>query len=111
MSVPAPAGLAAAFFLARAGHRAVVYEAMPKPGGMLRYGIPQYRLDKDLLDAEVEQISRLGVEFIYNTKIGEHLSLEYLHQKYDAVFLGIGSWQSQGACAVKATIWRESWAG
>ncbi|TWH48168.1 FAD-dependent oxidoreductase [Sporomusa sp. KB1] len=91
-----PAGLTAAYFLARDGHKVVIYEAMPHPGGMLRYGIPQYRLDKALLDAEVALMTKMGIEIIYNTKIGDDVSLDYLHDNYDAVFLGIGSWQSQG---------------
>lgn len=91
-----PAGLTTAFFLARDGHKAVIYEAMPQPGGMLRYGIPQYRLDKAVLDEEVALMEKMGIEIIYNTKIGEDVSLSYLRDNYDAVFLGIGSWQSQG---------------
>lgn len=91
-----PAGLTAAYFLARNGHKAVIYEAMPHPGGMLRFGIPQYRLDKAMLDAEVALIENMGVDFVYNTKIGDDITLEHLRDSYDAVFLGIGSWQSQG---------------
>jgi len=91
-----PAGITAAYFLARDGHKVVIYEAMPHPGGMLRYGIPQYRLDKALLDAEIALIEKMGVDFIYNTKIGDDISLDHLRTSYDAVFLGIGSWQSQG---------------
>lgn len=91
-----PAGLTAAYFLARAGHKVVIYEAMPHPGGMLRYGIPQYRLDKALLDAEVALMEKMGIEIIYNTKIGDDVSLAHLRDSNDAVFLGIGSWQSQG---------------
>jgi formate dehydrogenase major subunit len=91
-----PAGLTAAYFLTRDGHKAVVYEAMPNPGGMLRFGIPQYRLDKAMIDAEVALIEKMGVDFVYNTKIGDDITLAHLRDSYDAVFLGIGSWQSQG---------------
>lgn len=91
-----PAGLTAAYFLARAGHRVVVYEAMPQAGGMLRYGIPEYRLPREVLDRELELIAAMGVRFVYNTRIGEEVSLDCLRSHYDAVFLGIGAWRSSG---------------
>lgn len=91
-----PAGLTVAYFLAQKGHKVTIYEAMPHPGGMLRYGIPQYRLDKAMIDAEVALMEKMGIDFVYNTKIGDNISLAYLRDSYDAVFLGIGSWQSQG---------------
>lgn len=89
-----PAGLTAAYFLAREGHEVTIFEAMPKPGGMLRYGIPQYRLPKEILDEEIELITRLGIRIITNTKIGRDISLDYLKKNYEAVFIGIGAWQS-----------------
>lgn len=89
-----PAGLSAAYFLAREGHKVVVYEAMEKPGGMLRYGIPQYRLPKEVLDREIELIKKMGVDFVTNCRVGRDVSLEYLRGKYDAVFLAIGAWKS-----------------
>lgn len=89
-----PAGLTCAYFLARQGHKVTIFEAMPSPGGMLRYGIPQYRLPKDMLDEEINLILKMGVEIKYNTKIGKDLSLAYLKDQYDAVFLGVGAWQS-----------------
>ncbi|HHY39946.1 MAG TPA: FAD-dependent oxidoreductase [Syntrophaceticus sp.] len=89
-----PAGLTAAYFLARAGIRVTVYDAMPEGGGMLRYGIPEYRLPKTVLDQEIELIEKMGVEFIYNSRIGVDISLDYLREGYDAVFLGIGAWES-----------------
>ncbi|MDR9757814.1 MAG: FAD-dependent oxidoreductase [Thermoanaerobacterales bacterium] len=89
-----PAGLTAAYFLARAGIRVTVYDAMPSAGGMLRYGIPEYRLPKTILDQEIELIEKMGVEFIYNTRVGVDISLDYLKDSYDAVFLGIGAWES-----------------
>lgn len=89
-----PAGLTAAYFLAREGHQVKVYEAMPQAGGMLRYGIPEYRLPKDLLDQEIELIRKLGVEFAFNQRIGKDIELDYLVNKYDAVFIGIGAWVS-----------------
>ncbi|MDD2494115.1 MAG: FAD-dependent oxidoreductase, partial [Tissierellia bacterium] len=89
-----PAGLFAAYFLAREGHDVEVFEAMPKPGGMMRYGIPEYRLAKNVIDAEVAVIEAMGVKINYNVKIGEDMTLEFLQNKYDAVFLGIGAWKS-----------------
>lgn len=89
-----PAGVSAAFFLTKEGHEVTIYEAMPQAGGMLRYGIPQYRLPKDLLEAEIDLLRAMGVEIIYNTKVGRDITLEYLRKEYDAVFLGVGAWQS-----------------
>jgi formate dehydrogenase major subunit len=86
-----PAGLACAYYLAIEGHKPIVFEAMPKPGGMLRYGIPAYRLPKDLLDDEVNEVVRLGAEINYNKSLGKDFTLEELQKDYDAVFLGIGA--------------------
>ena len=89
-----PAGLTAAYFLAREGHEVTVYDAMPQSGGMLRYGIPQYRLPKEILDREIELVAELGVKFVNSTRVGSDVSLEYLRENNDVVFLGIGAWQS-----------------
>lgn len=89
-----PAGMTAAYFLAQAGHKVKVYDAMPAGGGMLRYGIPEYRLPKAILDKEIELIEQMGVKFKYNTRIGTDISLDYLMQRNDAVFVGIGAWLS-----------------
>ncbi len=89
-----PAGLSAAYFLLRDGHTVEIFEAMEKPGGMLRYGIPEYRLPKNVVDAEVAVIEAMGAKMNYGVKIGEDMSLDYLQNKYDAVFLGIGAWKS-----------------
>ena len=89
-----PAGLTCAFFLRRLGHAVTIYEAMPKLGGMLRYGIPEYRLPKKVLDWEIEGILNLGIEVHTNLKFGRDFDLASLTAKgYDAVFLGIGAWQ------------------
>lgn len=89
-----PAGLSVAYFLLRDGHDVEIFEAKKKPGGMLRYGIPEYRLPKNIVDAEVAVIEKMGVKINYGVKIGEDISLKYLQDKYDVVFLGIGAWKS-----------------
>ncbi len=90
-----PAGLSAAWFLARRGHRAVVYEAMPKAGGMLRYGIPTYRLPDEVIDRETEYIGRTGVEIRCGVRVGKDVSLGDLRKRHDAVFLAAGAWGSK----------------
>lgn len=89
-----PGGLTAAYFLALKGHSVEIIEAMPHAGGMLRYGIPQYRLPKEILDKEIENIARLGVTFRYNTKVGKDITFETLKDNSDAVYVAIGAWKS-----------------
>ena len=88
-----PAGLAAAWYLALEGWPVTVFEALPKPGGMLRYGIPAYRLPDSVIDAHIHKLEALGVEFCCNTRIGEgcNLNLADLHDLgYRAVLLAPG---------------------
>lgn len=82
-----PAGLTAAFYLAKAGHAVTVFEALPEPGGMMRVGIQSYRLPREVLSAEIAEITAVGVEIKTDTKIN---SLDEL-QSYDATFLAIGA--------------------
>lgn len=89
-----PAGLSAAYFLRLKGHKVTVFEAQEKAGGMLRYGIPAYRLPKDVLDKEIERIEKMGAEFKYGQKLGKDISLSSLKKEYDAVFLAVGAWKS-----------------
>ncbi|MBP1925680.1 formate dehydrogenase major subunit [Sedimentibacter acidaminivorans] len=89
-----PAGLSAAYFLLREGHEVEIFEAMKKPGGMMRYGIPEYRLPKSVIDAEVAVIEAMGAKLNYGVKVGDDITLEHLQNKNDAVFLGIGAWKS-----------------
>jgi formate dehydrogenase major subunit len=90
-----PAGLTAAYYLALKGHYCKVFDMMPQPGGMLRYGIPEYRLQKDMMDKEFEGVWRLGVDAQYNVKLGEDFTLDDLfNQGFEAVFLAIGAWTS-----------------
>ncbi|MBS3781341.1 MAG: FAD-dependent oxidoreductase [Candidatus Thermoplasmatota archaeon] len=88
-----PAGLTAAYFLRLEGHDVKIYDMMPELGGMMRYGIPEYRLPNDLLDKEIEWILDLGVEAETETKLGEDISLEELRKNHDAVFMGTGAWE------------------
>ncbi len=90
-----PAGLTCAYYLALKGHSVKVFDMMPQPGGMLRYGIPEYRLEKNMMDKELEGVWRLGVEFQGNVKLGEDFTIDDLFaQGYEAVYLGIGVWTS-----------------
>ena len=88
-----PAGLAASFYLALLGHAVTVFESHAEPGGMLRYALPEYRLPKTVLDREIEIIRRLGVQFVFNTVVGEDVSLNELDGGFEAVFLSIGTWK------------------
>ncbi|MFO8234231.1 MAG: molybdopterin-dependent oxidoreductase [Bacteroidales bacterium] len=86
-----PGGLSSAYFLQQKGHQCDIYEAAPKAGGWLRYGIPEYRLPNDVLDKEIKTITELGVNIFYNQKFGDNLSYKDLKDKYDGVILTIGS--------------------
>jgi NADPH-dependent glutamate synthase beta subunit-like oxidoreductase/Pyruvate/2-oxoacid:ferredoxin oxidoreductase delta subunit len=86
-----PAGLACAFHLAKLGYSVTIFEAFSKPGGMLRYGIPEYRLPRDILDAEIQKILDLGVELKTECSIGNDISLDDLRKDYKAIFVSIGA--------------------
>jgi NADH-quinone oxidoreductase subunit F len=86
-----PAGLTAAYYLARLGHSVTVFEALPEPGGMMRFGIPDYRLPKDILRAEIKAIEDAGVEIRTNSKVD---SMDSLYKDgYNAIFLAMGAHQ------------------
>lgn len=91
-----PAGLSCAYHLALAGHASVIYEAADEPGGMLRYGIPAYRLPREILSGEVDLLRRLGVEIKTGMRLGERLTWHELNG-FDAVFLGVGNQRSRPA--------------
>jgi len=91
-----PGGLSTASFLQVEGHQADIFEAAPKSGGWLRYGIPEYRLPNDILDKEVKNITDLGARIFYNQRLGHNLSYKELKDKYDALVLAIGSQKGTG---------------
>ena len=84
-----PAGLSAAYFLLQLGYACDVFEAAAEPGGLLRLGIPTYRLPKDILDCEIKRIANLGATFFCDTLVTQGL-LEKIRQEYDALFIGCG---------------------
>ena len=90
-----PGGLACAYYLAVRGHAVQLFEAQPEAGGMLRYGIPEYRLPKEVLDQEIGQILDLGVKLSTNVYLGKDFTVSSLkNQGFDAVFLALGAWES-----------------
>lgn len=86
-----PAGLTCAGDLARMGHAVTVFEALHDPGGVLMYGIPEFRLPKAIVKAEVDYIKSLGVEISYDVVVGKTITVQELIEKYDAVFIGTGA--------------------
>lgn len=91
-----PAGLSCAYYLAKQGYQVTIFEALPVVGGMLYVGIPEYRLPRKALEAEIESIRRLGVEIKTNTPVGKDLTLEDIfRQGYKAIFVSVGAHKSQ----------------
>ena len=87
-----PAGLSAAYFLKLAGHDVQIFEMMPKGGGMMRYGIPEYRLPKADLENEIDTITKMGVKIEFNKKLGKDFTIDSLfEQGYGSIFLGLGA--------------------
>ncbi|MDH4269027.1 MAG: formate dehydrogenase subunit alpha [Dehalococcoidia bacterium] len=84
-----PAGLTCAYYLAKLGHKVTVFEALPEPGGMMRVGIPEYRLPRDILRGEIQEIEKAGVEIRLNARVDSLDSL--FEQGYQAIFLAIGA--------------------
>ncbi len=88
-----PSGMTAAYYLALHGHYVKVFDMQPQAGGQLRYGIPEYRLQKDMMDRELDGVWQLGVDFQANVKLGRDFTIDDLFaQGFDAVYLGIGAW-------------------
>ena len=91
-----PAGLTAAYDLARMGFPVTVFELLPEPGGMLRVGIPQYRLPKEVLDAEIQHVKNLGIEIRTNTAISKDLTFDdLLKDGYKTIFIAVGAHKSR----------------
>ncbi|MBU8869623.1 MAG: FAD-dependent oxidoreductase [Gemmatimonadales bacterium] len=86
-----PSGLTAAYYLQLLGHQCTVYDAHEAPGGMVRYGIPSFRLPRDVIDREAAVVGKLGAEFNYNTSLGKDVSLDELRKGSDAVYLALGA--------------------
>ena len=86
-----PAGLAAAQQLCRAGHAVTVYEKADRIGGLLRYGIPQFKLEKQIIDRRIDQMSAEGVKFVPNTEVGKNIAVEDVRREFDAIVLAGGS--------------------
>ena len=86
-----PAGLTCAYQLVKLGYPITVFEALPAGGGMMRVGIPDFRLPKDLLETEIEYIRALGVDIKYNTQVGKDIAFEKLAEDFDAVFVAVGA--------------------
>ncbi len=92
-----PAGLSAAYFLRRLGHAVTIYDQMPALGGMLRYGIPEYRLPKRVLDWEIEGILALGIQAATGVALGKDFTIDFLRANgHDAIFLAVGAWRDNG---------------
>lgn len=89
-----PAGLSCAYFLRRLGHEVTIFDMMPKLGGMIRYGIPEYRLPKKVLEWEIQGILDLGIAHQPNVRLGSDITMDSLMKDgYEAIFLGIGAWK------------------
>lgn len=89
-----PAGLGAAGELICKGHKVTVYDMLPEPGGLMIFGIPEYRIPKGRIKEGINELKELGVEFKCGVKVGEDISLEELITSYDAVLIATGTWRS-----------------
>ncbi|GCE17211.1 FAD-dependent oxidoreductase [Dictyobacter kobayashii] len=91
-----PSGLTAAYYLSLRGHYCKVFDMQPQAGGMLRYGIPEYRLPKDMMDREFQQLWDMGIDFQANVKLGRDFEVDDLFKAgFDAVYIAIGCWTSK----------------
>ncbi len=106
-----PAGMSCAYFLASDGYRVTVFEKNEQPGGMLRYGIPSFRLEKPVLDAEIDVLKELGVVFRCGVEIGKDITIEKLREEgFEAFYLGIGA-QSSAFLGIPGEDLKGVWGG
>ena len=87
-----PAGLSTAYYLRKLGHQVTVFDRMEEPGGMLTYGIPAYRLPKDVVRRQIKVLESMGIEFKLKVDVGTDITLANLRNSFDSVFLGTGAW-------------------
>jgi len=92
-----PAGLSCAYYLRVRGHAVTIFEAMQELGGMMRYGIPEYRLPKEVLDRDLATVTDIGIEVKTNCQVGKNVSLEQLQKEFDALFVATGAWACRKA--------------
>lgn len=88
-----PGGLTAAYYLRKAGHSVTVFERQEKIGGVMRYGVPHYRLPKDIVDFVVDAFTKMGIEFKTGVTVGKDITVEEIDEKFDGVFFGTGAWK------------------
>ena len=106
-----PAGLSCAYYLACDNYQVTVFDKNAQPGGMLRYGIPAFRLEKDVLDAEIDVLTQLGVEFKCGVEIGKDVTIQQLRDEgYEAFYLGIGA-QKSASLGIKGEELKGVWGG
>jgi len=91
-----PGGLSAAFHVRKRGYHVTIFDRDQKPGGLMRYGIPAYRLPKDILDAEIGRLSEMGIEFKMGVTIGKDITWDALNTQFDAVFVALGAYEETG---------------
>jgi len=99
-----PAGLTCAYYLSEMGYKVTIFEHLSLPGGMLRVGIPSYRLPKDILDREIKKVEMLGVKIKTNTTLGKDITLDELRHSFDAVFIATGAHKSRNLGVPNETI-------
>ncbi len=90
-----PAGLAAAYYLRSLGYSVIIYEARERPGGLLTYGIPPYRLPKDIVGSQIKALEGMGIQFKLRAEAGKDFKIEELMKSFDAVFIACGAWKER----------------
>jgi ferredoxin len=99
-----PAGLAAAYYLQQGGFECTIFDDHEEPGGMLRYGVPEANLPRDVLAAEIAQIQKLGVTFRLGTRVGVDVSMDEIRRQFDAIFIGTGEWKPGDAEVLEIAV-------